>query len=156
MPGWFLAFMKYSPKNNNNGNLQHSPMMLWALGPFQQERELLTFVLPLICWVFAHNTKEFNTQMYTRTQTWQMALDIVLSFTGTCKVICLSKGQSSPYDQLSRILPLLGEKRATPTTASPPVGELGLIYSNILVLGRERKITKTRCANACTHISFWV
>lgn len=39
-----------------------------------------------------------------------MALDIVLSFIGTCKVICLSKGQSSPYDQLSRILPLLGKK----------------------------------------------
>lgn len=81
-----------------------------------------------------------------------MALDIVLSFIGTCKVICLSKGQSSPYDQLSRILPLLGKKRATPTTASPPVWELGLIYYNILVLGWG----KMRHAHTSSHFRLFL
>lgn len=68
-----------------------------------------------------------------------MALDIVLSFIGTCKVICLSKGQSPPYDQLSRILPLLGEKKEQHQQQQAHLSENRVLFILIHLCWVEKK-----------------
>lgn len=83
-----------------------------------------------------------------------MALDIVLSFIGTCKVICLSKGQSSPYDQLSRILPLLGEKKEQHQQQQAHLSENWILFILIHLSWIEKRKKRKKTKHAHTCVSF--